>query len=178
MNDGAAVAALDLSGQAFHIVPGADLIVDHHAGHKDGVFVHMVQHPVNVQRAVRAGVHHGHIIAHGGQTLQRLLHAEVLKAGHHDALAEPAGQGRAQQGHVVALAAAGGKIELPALAAQGAGTAARAAFRASSLRAPGAYRLDGLAQCSRMALLMTSATSGATMVVAALSDNAIQGFAA
>ena len=33
----------------------------------------------------------------------------------------------------------------------------------------GAYRLDGLAQCSRMALLMTSATSGATMVVAALS---------
>ena len=121
MDDGAAVAALDLGGQTLHIVPGADLIVDHHAGHKDGVFVHMVQHPVDVQRAVRAGVHHGHIIAHGGQTLQRLLHAGVLKTGHHDALAEPAGQSRAQQGHVVALAAAGGKIELPALAAQGAG---------------------------------------------------------
>ena len=48
-------------------------------------------------------------------------------------------------------------------------TTARAAFRASSLRAPGAYRDDGFAQCSRMALSMTSATSGATMVVAALS---------
>ena len=48
-------------------------------------------------------------------------------------------------------------------------TAARAAFSASSLRAPGPYRLEGLAQCSRMALSMTSATSGATMVVAALS---------
>ena len=48
-------------------------------------------------------------------------------------------------------------------------TAARAAFKASSLRAPGPYRLEGFAQCSRMALFMTSATSGATMVVAALS---------
>ena len=38
-----------------------------------------------------------------------------------------------------------------------------------AMRAPGPYRLDGFAQCSRMALSMTSATSGATMVVAALS---------
>ena len=88
MDDGAAVAALDLGGKAFHIVAGAHLVVHHHAGHKDGVFVHMLQHPVHVQCAVRAGFDHRDIIALLRQLFQRALDAGVLKAGHHDALAD------------------------------------------------------------------------------------------
>ena len=105
----------------------------------------MVQHPVDVQRAVRAGVHHGHIIAHGSQTLQRLLHAGVLKAGHHDALAEFAGERRAQQGQIVALAAAGGEIELFGLAAKGAGH--RRPGRVEGLLAPGPGGVQGRGVC-------------------------------
>ena len=129
----------------------------------------MLQHFVDIQCAVRAGLDHRDVVALLRQLFQRALDAGVLKAGHHDALAESAGAHRAQQGQIVALAAAGGKVQLLWLAAQCTGTAARAAFSASSLRAPGPYRLEGLAQCSRMALSMTSATSEATMVVAALS---------
>ena len=121
MDDGAAVAALDLGGKAFHIVAGAHLVVHHHAGHKDGVFVHMLQHPVHVQCAVRAGFDHRDIIALLRQLFQRALDAGVFKAGHHDALAKGACARRAQQSQIVALAAAGGKIQLPALAAQCAG---------------------------------------------------------
>ena len=55
MDEGAAVLPLDLGGQALDLVPGADLVVDHHAGHEDGVPVHMRQHLVDVQRTVRRG---------------------------------------------------------------------------------------------------------------------------
>ena len=132
-------------------------------------FVHMLQHLVDAEGAVCLGIDHGDVIAHGGQALQRLLHAGVLEPGHHDALAEFAGERRAQQGQIVALATAGGEIELFGLAAKGAGH--RRPGRVEGLLAPGpgAYRDEGFAQCSRMALSMTSATSGATMVVAALS---------
>ena len=118
MDDGAAVAALDLGGKAFHIVAGAYLVVHHHAGHKDSVFVHMLQHFVDIQCAVRAGFDHRDIIALLRQLFQRALDTGVLKAGHHDALAESAGAHRAQQGQIVALAAAGGKVQLLWLAAQ------------------------------------------------------------
>ena len=121
MDDGAAVTALDLGGQTLHVVAGAYLVVDHHAGHEDGVPVHMRQHLVDVQRTVRAGGHNRDVIAHRSQTFQRLLHTGVFKTGHHDALAEGAGLGGAQQGQIIALAAAGGKVQLLRLAAQGAG---------------------------------------------------------
>ena len=145
MDDGAAVAALDLSGQALHIVPGTDLVVDHHAGHKDGVFVHMLQHLVDAEGAVCPGIDHGDVIAHGGQALQRLLHAGVLEPGHHDALAEFAGERRAQQGQIVALAAAGGEIELFGLAAKGAGH--RRPGRVEGLLAPGPGGVQGRGVC-------------------------------
>ena len=118
MDNGAAVAALDLGGKAFHIVAGAHLVVHHHAGHEDGVLVHMLQHFVDIQCAVRAGLDHRDIVALLRQLFQRALDAGVLKAGHHDALAESAGAHRAQQGQIVALAAAGGKVQLLWLAAQ------------------------------------------------------------
>ena len=118
MDDGAAVAALYLGGKAFHIVAGADFVIHHHAGYKDGVLVHPLQHSGNVQRAVCPGSYHGNVVALLCQTLQRPLHAGVLKAGHHDALAEGAGLYRTQQRQIVALAAAGGKVQFPAFAAQ------------------------------------------------------------
>ena len=118
MDDGAAVAALYLGGKAFHIVAGADLVIHHHARHKNGVFVHPLQHGGNVQRAVCPGGYHGNVVALLCQPLQRALHTGVLEAGHHDALAEGAGLHRAQQRQIVALAAAGGKVQLPAFAAQ------------------------------------------------------------
>ena len=80
MDDGAAVAELDLRGQTLHIVAGADLVVDHHAGHEDGVLVHRFQHPAHVQRAVRLRGHHSDVIPLRGQTLQRALDAGVLEA--------------------------------------------------------------------------------------------------
>ena len=134
MDDGAAVAALDLRGQTLHIVAGADLVVDHHAGHEDGVLVHRFQHPAHVQRAVRLRSHHSDMIALRGQTLQRALDAGVLEARHHDALAEGAGLGRAQKGQIVALAAAGGEVQLLRLAAQRAGHSS--AGRVQGLFAP------------------------------------------
>ena len=45
----------------------------------------------------------------------------MLEAGHHDVLAKGTGAGGPQQGQIVALAAAGGKIQLLCLAAQGPG---------------------------------------------------------
>ena len=75
-----------------------NLVVHHHAGYKDGVFVHPLQHGGNVQRAVCPGGYHGNIVALLCQPLQRALHTGVLEAGHHDALAELPGQRRAQQG--------------------------------------------------------------------------------
>ena len=81
----------------------------------------MLQHFVDIQRAVGAGLDHRHVVALGGKALQRALDAGVLEAGHHDALSEGTGAGRAQQGKVVALAAAGGEVQLLCLAAQGAG---------------------------------------------------------
>ena len=118
MDDGAAVAALYLGGKALHIVAGTDLVVHHHAGHKDGVLVHPLQHGGNVQRAVCPGGYHGNVVALLCQPLQRPLHTGVLEAGHHDALAEGAGLHRTQQRQIVALAAAGGKVQFPAFAAQ------------------------------------------------------------
>ena len=118
MDDGTAVAVLYLGGKAFHIVAGADLIVHHHAGHKDGVLVHPLQHGVNVQRAVCPGSYHGNVVALLCQTLQRPLYTGVLEAGHYNALAEGAGLHRAQQRQIIALAAAGGKVQFPAFAAQ------------------------------------------------------------
>ena len=112
MDNGAAVAALDLGGKALRIVAGTHLVVHHHAGHKDGVFVHMLQHPVHVQCTVRAGLDHRNVVALLRQLFQRALDAGVLKAGHHDALAESAGAHRAQQSQIVALTAAGGKVQL------------------------------------------------------------------
>ena len=61
------------------------------------------------------------------------------------------------------------KYTSPAVAPRVRATSARALFRASSLWAPGVYRLEGLAQCSAIAFVMVSITSGFTMVVAALS---------
>ena len=141
MDEGAAVLPLDLGGQALDLVPGADLVVDHHAGHEDGVPVHMRQHLVNVQRTVRAGGHDRDVIAHRSQTFQRLLHTGVFKTGHHDALAELPGQRRAQQGHVVALAAAGGEVQLPRFAAQAPGH--HGAGRVQGFFAPGAGGVQG-----------------------------------
>ena len=121
MDDGAAVTALDLGGQTLHVVSGAYLVVDHHAGHEDGILVHGIQHLVDVQCAVGLRLHDSDVIALRGQTFQRALDAGVFEARHHDALAEGAGLGRAQQGQIIALAAAGGKVQLLRLAAQGAG---------------------------------------------------------
>ena len=118
VDDGATVLLLDGSGQTLDVVPGANLVVYHHAGDKDGVFVHMRQHFVEVEGAVRLGVDDGDIVAHLCQTFQRFLDAGMLKAGHDDALAEVPGQSRAQQSEVVALAAAGGEVKLFRLAAQ------------------------------------------------------------
>ena len=118
MDDGAAVAVLYLGGKALHIVAGADFVIHHHARHKNGVFVHPLQHGGNVQRAVCPGGYHGNVVALLCQPLQRPLHTGVLEAGHHDALAKGAGLHRTQQRQIVALAAAGGKVQFPAFAAQ------------------------------------------------------------
>ncbi len=118
MDDGAAVAALDLCRQPLHIVAGADLVIDHHAGDQNGVLAHMLQHGVDVQRAVRTGLDDRDLVPLLCQLFQRLLHTGVLKAGHHDPLAEGPGMCRAQQRQIVALGSAGGEIQLPRLAAQ------------------------------------------------------------
>ena len=118
MDDGAAVAVLYLGGKALHIVAGTDLVVHHHARHKDGILVHPLQHGGNVQRAVCPGCYHSNVVALLCQPLQRPLHTGVLEAGHHDAFAKGAGLHRTQQRQIVALAAAGGKVQLPAFAAQ------------------------------------------------------------
>ena len=121
MDDGAAVTALDLGGQTLHVVAGAYLVVDHHTGHEDGILVHGIQHLVDVQCTVGLRLHDSDVIALRGQTFQRALDAGVFEARHHDAFAESAGLGGAQQGQIIALAAAGGKVQLLRLAAQGAG---------------------------------------------------------
>ena len=115
------VDLLGLPGQPLHVAPGAGLVVHHHAGHQDGGAVHLVQHPVHIKAAVGLGGHKHHLPAAGGQLLQRPPDAGVLKAGADNLFAVGLGEGAAQQGQVVALAAAGGEIELFGLAAHGAG---------------------------------------------------------
>ena len=144
MHDGAAVAALDLGRQTLHIVPGTHLVVHHHAGHKDGVFAHMLQHLVDVQRAVGAGLHHGHVVAALCQIFQRALDAGVLEAGHHDVLAKGTGAGGPQQGQIVALAAAGGKIQLLCLAAQGPGHGSAGGVQCFLAAGTGAVQAGGV----------------------------------
>ena len=71
--------------------------------------------------AVGGGGDKDHLPAGGGQIFQRAADAGVLKAGADDLFAEGAGPRRPQQGEVVPLAAAGGEVKFPPLAADGAG---------------------------------------------------------
>ena len=65
----------------------------------------------------------------------------MFETGHHDAPAELPGQGRAQQGHVVALAAAGGEVQFPRLAAEAPGH--HGAGRVQRLFAAGTGGVEG-----------------------------------
>ena len=138
------LVVVHLGGQPLHVVPGADLVVDHHARHEDGVLVHGIQHFVDVQRAVGAGLHHGHVVAAFCQIFQRALDAGVLEAGHHDVLAKGTGAGGPQQGQIVALAAAGGKVQLLRLAAQGPGHGSAGGVQCFLAAGTGAVQAGGV----------------------------------
>ena len=76
--------------------------------------------------------------------LQRALDAGVLDAGHHDVLAKGTGAGGPQQGQIVALAAAGGKIQLLCLAAQGAGHGSAGGVQCFLAAGTGAVQAGGV----------------------------------
>ena len=110
----AAVFRLDTGGQAGDVLHGAGLVVDGHAGHKHGVFVHGVDELLHVEAAVGPGRDLHNVKAAVPQRADGQLNARVFKAGGDDFV--PPGlprQRRAQNGQVVALAAAGGKVDLP-----------------------------------------------------------------
>ena len=113
MYGGTAVFCLDLCRQTGNVLHGAGLVVDRHAGHQNRVFVHRVDQLAHIQTAVGLGkdLHHGK-----APVLQRpdgTLDTGVLEPGG-DNLVAPGlpRNGRAQNGQVVALASAGGEIDL------------------------------------------------------------------
>ena len=115
----AGVARLDAGGQRGDVLHGAGLVVDGHAGGQHGVFVDLGEEFGGVQRAVGFGrdFHNGKALA--AQRASRQLDAGVLEPGDDDLAAPGAPRdGRAPQGHVVALGTAGGKVDFVAAAAQ------------------------------------------------------------
>ena len=122
MEVGAAVAGLDALAQSGDILHRAGLVVDGHAGGKDGAFVDLGQKFLRVDAAIRAGQNLNNGEALVLQGADGALHAGVLEPGHDDFIAPVlAWAGRAVDGHVVALAAAGGEVDFVAAAVQGLG---------------------------------------------------------
>ena len=145
MHGGARVFLLHPLCQPVHIHLCADLVVHLHAAHQNGVLVHRVHEGIQVQMAglVRGNGHH--IEAQLPQPFHGHGHAGMLVAAHHHPFA-PAfpGQGRAQNGNVVALRAAAGEEHLLGGGAQGLCHPGAGLFQQAAAFAAGAVQAGGV----------------------------------
>ena len=122
MHRTAAVFGLDGCGKSGNILQSAGFIIDRHAADQNGIFIHLGSQFGNIQVTVCFRQDFHHLKAAVFQCTDGPLHAGVLKTGNHNFAAPVfACHGKALHGKVVALAAAGGKIQILGLAAQGAG---------------------------------------------------------
>ena len=113
MDKAAVVAGLDGGGKRRDVLLCAGLVVDSHTAGQHGVFVHSGAQAVQIEMPVgfRRDLHH--LKAPVPQRPHGQLHTGMLEPRNHNfAAPAPAGNGRALNGDVVALAAAGGKIQL------------------------------------------------------------------
>ena len=105
------------SADLFDGLNGADLVVGKHDGHKGGVLADSGRHILQTDHAVLVHIQQRDLIALFFQLFQGVQHRVVLKFGGDQvlfALACPR-LGGGDDGLVVGLAAAGGKVDLPGL---------------------------------------------------------------
>ena len=145
MHGGAAVGCLHPGSQLLHVLLCARLVVHLHAGHQNGVFVHRVHEGIQIQMAGLVRVDGHHIEAQLPQPFHGHGHAGMLVAAHHHPFA-PAfpGQGRAQNGDVVALGAAAGEEHLFGVRAQCFCHAGAGLFQQAAAFAAGAVQAGGV----------------------------------
>ena len=113
VKQGGGVLPADQGADVLHRLHCADLIVHVHDGDQDGVRPDGLLQLLKGNVAVAVHGQVGHLKSLFLQKCQRIVHAGVLDPGADDVLSGPVvGHGRADQGHVVALRAAGGEQNL------------------------------------------------------------------